>query len=221
MQHHLRHVGVGECQASYECITVGHSSARCTTSGAVISQYRPSQALTQPKHRVRILHTATSHDHAAPPQLGSDEQRSLFPPHGDHVPWRTLIPSLRKRPRSARQWVPEAEVEVHRAPTTRPSHCLRHTARTEGTPRRRGGILGHPRLAEPAHRVGVQLRLIHGLGGTDIPQFRGSVSGTYDERHTRQVGLDDGGAEVGGGGATGTQQHRGHLGGHCVTECRK
>ena len=169
MKHYFRQVGVGERRTANEGITVGHCSARCTTTGAVISQHRPSQALTETEYRLRILHSATGHDHAAAPQLGGDERHSLGPAQSDLVPWCTVIATLRECPRPARQRVTKAEVEVHRTPTAGPSHCLSHTASTEGTPHRRGRIIGHPRLAEPAHRVGVQLRLIHGLGGTDIP----------------------------------------------------
>jgi hypothetical protein len=55
-------------------------------------------------------------------------------------------------------------------------------------------------LAEPAHRVAVELQLVDRLTGADPAQLRRSVRGQHDQRDRRLVGLGDRGVQVGGRG---------------------
>ena len=62
-------------------------------------------------------------------------------------------------------------------------------------------------LAEPAHRVAVQLELVDRLPGAAAAQLGRAVGGQHDQRHARLVRLGDGGVEVGPRRAGGGHDH--------------
>ena len=94
---------------------------------------------------------------------------------------------------------PERKVEMHRA-GGRSDRMSRDRAARERAPRRvRVGDVGRRTgIAEPAHRVAVQLRLVDRLPGAGVAQLGRTVGGAHDQRDARVRGLDDRGMEVRG-----------------------
>ena len=74
-------------------------------------------------------------------------------------------------------------------------------------------VIGCADLAEPPHRVAVELQLVDGLARARIAQLRRPVGGAHDERHPCVTRLQHRGMEVRGGGARGAQ-HDGRAPGH-------
>ena len=109
------------------------------------------------------------------------------------------------------QRLAQRQVQVHRA-----GHAARRAAgQGPGPAGQRAPVpgqarpgLGHADLAEPAHRVPVQLELVDGLVGAGAAQLGRPVGGQHQQRHAGLVGLDDRGVEVRRGRARGAQ-HRG------------
>ena len=102
--------------------------------------------------------------------------------------------SSRLRPRPVRdERVTERQVQVHR--TRRATRGAGR--RTPGPARQRppvprlpGAFFRRANLAEPAHRVAVQLDLVDGLVSAGPAQFRRAVRGQHQQRHARFAGLD-------------------------------
>jgi hypothetical protein len=60
--------------------------------------------------------------------------------------------------------------------------------------------------------------LVDRLGGGHVPQLGRAIGGGHDEGHLGLERLDDGGVEVGGGGAARAQQHGRAAGGEAEPE---
>ena len=116
-----------------------------------------------------------------------------------------------RRPAAARPRIPgrrpvrdervtERQVQVHR-----PGRAARGAGRRPPGPagqrppvgRLPGAFLRRADLAEPAHRVAVQLDLVDGLVGAGAAQFRRAVRGQHQQRNARLAGLDHRGVEAG------------------------
>jgi hypothetical protein len=128
-----------------------------------------------------------------------------------HRGQRTLAATLQRprlgrghRPldRQRRQRLAPGEVEVDRPGPRLPSRGRDRAAGGRAVVEQ-AAVVGvvRPDLAEPAHRRAVELDLVDRLAGADRAQLGRPVGGQQDQRDRRQVGLADGGVEVGSRGA--------------------
>ncbi len=108
------------------------------------------------------------------------------------------------------QRLPERQVEVHRS--RRRAERGVHRARRERPPRRADTVAVFRRagIAVPAHRVAVELGLVHGLPRAGVAELGRAVGGAHDHRHAPVVCLEHRGMEVRGGRARRAEDDRRH-----------
>ena len=80
--------------------------------------------------------------------------------------------------------------------------------RTPGRRRRRASSVGRPGIAEPTHRVAVEVRLVDRLARAGVAQLGRAIGGAHDQRNARVRRLHDRGMEVRGRGTRRAQHHR-------------
>ena len=81
--------------------------------------------------------------------------------------------------------------------------------------------VGRPGIDERPHARAVELDLVDGLRRTDPLQLGRAIGGQHEHRHPIQVGLDDSGMHLHGGGPTRGQHHRSSTGGPPETQCHE
>ena len=213
-QHDVGPVRVRERVAPQERVVRG-DRARDPQVGDRVGEHRPSGDLGEREHGLRF-------DIGAPAR---DDQPARRPPHepGERLTHPVTRCTRARRARGPRttvgpvgraderltgrhQGLPERQVQVHRA-GGRPEG-LRHRARRGGAPEppRSVPILRCARVAEPAHRVAVELLLIDGLAGAGVTQLGRTIRSADDERDPCMVGLEHRRVEVRRRGA-GRAQH--------------
>ncbi len=202
-----------------------------TTARAVVGDHRPAESFAQAEHVVGIAGATAGNDHTAPIRVDAadhlgdsrgvrmgrrtDGDRSGSVDTGGGRNDRTTFGEF---PGETGQRVAETQVEVHRTGAARPAGGFGHRATSHRSPGVRGRGVRSAGLEEPAGAVAVELRLVDGLGCSDVPQLGRPVGGTDDEWHRREVRLDDGGVEMCRRRSAGAQDDRRPTRGQTMAE---
>ena len=208
-----------------------HHPSPTTETRTRFGQHRPRQRLGKSQDGIRWTTSGPSDDDPAHPgghaRLGDqvDNQVAIRRRRaGIHlVPRDTAGPSFGNATsvRVSQEGLPEREVEMHWAGSLRPGHRLGHRSGPDRAPRGPCSFVGHARIDEPPHRSSIQVRLVDGLRGTHVAQFRRAVGRAYEHRHTGQIGFDHCGMELDGRRAARDHDHGGQARGQCDPEGRE
>ncbi len=183
-----------------------------------LGEHRPASLLRQVQQRRGVGAAVTADDHPAlgPRQVQRARRRcgrESCPGSATGAAVQRLrpaaAPTVGRVRHAGHQGLTQRQVEVDRpgepaadAPGGRPGPAgQRPPVGVHPRPR-----LRHPGLAEPAHRIPVQLDLVDGLVRTGAAQLRRPVRGEHQQWHPCLAGLDHGPVEVRRRGPRGAHQ---------------
>ena len=193
---------IGPARAPDEGSASTGQPACCASRSSAAGSAQPSPQMTTPR---------SVHGRSRTPGAGAAGKAVHGPPSGRPSSGSGQPPlrAARRVRHAGHQGLTQRQVEVDRpgepvpgTPGGRPRPAgQRPPVAVHPRPR-----LGHPGLAEPAHRVPVQLDLVDGLVRAGAAQFRRPVRGEHQQRHPCLAGLDHGPVEVRRRGPRGAHQ---------------
>ncbi len=224
--HHLGGQALGHRRNPQEGVGVADGAlGRDPTAAAGIGQDRPARGPTQRHHRGGVVDAGAGHDDPPPAGHPRGQRVEALVRQGlglDHglLPRATAGPARWKgRPRLTHQRLAEREVQVHRAAgTPQPRHRADVHLGGQRAPGVVGGRVGHPGIAEVAHRPPEQVLLVDGLRGAHAVQLGGPVGGAHDHGHPGLVGLDHRRVQLDGRGPAGGEHDGRATGGQAQPE---